>query len=547
MGTRYIWKKSELEEEYFLESMQDTSILLGLESSSWYVIALESRPEMNTSTGTFRYSGYAKLCPTSGGVDSGDYPYACPLSYNPFSSGGSTSSSGYVTINRMYEYCGTTNTSAYWRKYVTSGNQYLILSSSSTSSSTLTFTYYMGFDTEVSPGAFVGYVSSASSSAYPNYADSGDFFYEAIENDEIDPIFVSIPQTIISGDSITSSVTESSDAISSEYGTITYLFSHKYDNESWSTNQTDQNLSYTFQIATGKSQVTVRAYATDGLGYTSASPTQSQTRNIIASHPPTAPGSISINRTINGWATTIKITAAADTDGTIVNYKYYCAYKSKNTGAIWPEIDESQLVTIATINALETNYVISTSVPDDEIIFLASAVDDSGMEGPKIQSNVYDIQSDTITLLGPADKDFGNKMASFNVAFSAIVAGDIIDKTLALEVKNDDTVLYNSVIDSNQLVNVRVDIKNLLSGSHVITATASKEGYDSVMAQYVYRIEDLVMPENANIVQFQDHTGKAIFAEADARSVFMSNGNILEDVIESLMSRLDVLEGGKNG
>lgn len=546
MGTRYIWKKSEVQTEYPLKSEQKTSLLLGSKDSDWYIIGLQSEPVFNSETGTASYHGYvAAITPgswVSPGIEAwdGSFPYVCFLTYKP--SGDLLLDEITITGIREYAKSSMAAYTAFWNKEESGSSLYLCLESDY-GDDKYEFTYYYISGAETGPGTLVGYISSSNPSAYPNYSDTGGYFYEAIDNDDIDPVSISIPQTIISGDSITVSLTESSGAISSEYGSISYLFGTKYDNENWSSNQPGTGLTYSFAVSSGKTELTVRAYATDGIGYTSSTPLESETRSIQVSHPPTAPGSISVNRTVNGWDSTVKITAASDPDGTIVNYKYFCIYKSANTNAEWPEIDEDSLITIATTNSLEVDYKIDTSVDNDEIIFLASAIDDSGLEGPKVKSNAYSIENNTITLLGPSKTDFGNKIGSFKVEFSAIVSGDVSDKTLTLVIKNDESILYNSSIESDSIIEVDINVDELSAGEHTIYVTASKEGYNSVMATYTYRITDLVMPENANVVQFQDHNGKAVFAEGHAESIFMSDGTTIEDVINTIKSRLDALEG----
>lgn len=552
MATRYIWSQSELKESYELVTYEnETSVVVS--STSWphrYLIGMKTRPVLNQETGLFSYSGDSVVLDNDfgGGIGikafgSDGYRYATIRIRDP--SGGSMGSTNInvTDIHDYYESDGVTS-ERYWNFYgnMISGPCEVRLQNS-LGSGQYSFTYYMSYHGDEAPGDLLGYVSSSSPSAYPNSGGSGDYYYEAVDNDEIDPSSVSIPSQLIIGDSATITVNPSSGAISSEYGNISYLFSYKYDSEGWSQNTQGTGTTYSFNVASGKTKVIARVYVKDDIGFTSTDAVQSNTANIYASLPPSAPGSISVNRVVNGWDSTIKITAAMDTDGSIVNYKYYAAYKSQNGNSDWPNVDVSEATLIKTINALEIEYTINTSVNNEEIIFLVTAVNDSGIEGPAIISKSYTIEKNKIVLMGPARTDFGIKIADFKVGFSAIVGGDLDDKTLTLSVHLDESQLYSELINSDQLVEVEIDISALSKGQHEITVTGSKEGYDTVMAEYTFRIQDLVVPENSTLVQFQDSTGKPIIPEGDARGVFLSDGTILDDVVTSILLRLDILEG----
>ena len=44
--------------------------------------------------------------------------------------------------------------------------------------------------------------------------------------------------------------------------------------------------------------------------------------NVVTNQPPTAPGSIDVQNVVSGGTTTITITAATDSDGTVSSYRY---------------------------------------------------------------------------------------------------------------------------------------------------------------------------------------------------------------------------------
>ena len=547
MSTRYIWEQHELNKEYEYEREVENEITVGNTGTDYKFIGLSSMPQYDSKRGCFTYTGsyYVRgLLLNTMTIPAEVYPYLIIRTGSSWVSG-----TGSGTIDNIYEVfqCSSSlleGTSPTWAAAplsldMQSGEKlYLHLNqtiASGTSTAGASFYWYLSHgDSTSSPGELLGYVSSSSPSAYPNEGESGDYYYKAIENDEIDPSSVTIPNQLIAGENATVTVTQSSGAIASEYGNISYLFSYKYDSESWSQNAQGTGLTYSFDVAYGKNQVTARVYTKDDIGFTSETAVESNVANIYASSPPTAPGSISVNRVVNGWETTIKITAAMDTDGTIVNYKYYAAYKSQNGDIQWPNVNMETATLISTINSLEISYLINSTVENEEIIFLVSAVDDSGVEGPPILSRPYTIEKDKIVLLGPTKTNFGIKISNFKVYFSGIVGGNVLDKTFSLTVKNDDVQLYSNTIDSDEVAEVLIDISSLSEGDHTITVTGSKEGYDTVMASYIYRIQNLVVPENATMVQFQDSTGKAIFPEGDARGIFLSDGTSLEDAITSL-------------
>lgn len=546
MSTRYIWEQHELGSKYELSVEVENDIRVG--TGTWYLIGMKTKPVFNQETGMCSYSGDCSVITSefsiSMGINTvGEYGYRyATVSRNDPSNGSGYGNITLTNIVEFFESDGVTD-ERYWNFYreYTSSPSYLRLQNS-LGEGQYSFNYYLVSSATPSPGVLLGYVSSNSSSAYPNDGESGDYYYKAIENDEIDPSSVTIPNQLIAGENATVTVTQSSGAIGSEYGNISYLFSYKYDSESWSQNAQGTGLTYSFNVASGKNQVIARVYAKDDIGFTSETAVESNVANIYASSPPTAPGSISVNRVVNGWETTIKITPAMDTDGTIVSYKYYAAYKSQNGDIQWPNVNMETATLISTINSLEISYLINSIVENEEIIFLVSAVDDSGLEGPTVNSSPYVIEKDKIVLLGPENTDFGTKISNFKVYFSGVVGGSISDKTFLLTVKNDASQIYSNTIDSDEVAEVLIDISTLSEGKHTITVTGSKEGYDETMAEYVYRIQNLVVPKNATLVQFQDSTGKTIFPMGAAQGILLSDGTSIEDAITSLGYQLQ--EGG---
>ena len=541
MSTRYIWGKYKPELRYYWKSLpvSNGNTCWVQESKSYgrdALIGITSRPTLNDSNGKATYTGsYHGVASGSYSIDSNDYPWAIyatqtgPSYSGPeislIESGSATitvdltkdlDTDRYMVFNRGY-----TNTS--WQ-FTSVPDMWNVGLWGSSGKSYYGFTVYKS-DSGYRPGAFQQWLSSSRSSEYPNYdVDYPDgYFYYSEDQDVIDPVSVSIPDSILYDSDITISIAASEDAINNTYGNISYTYSYKFNDTDWTDIKTTSETTCSLRVPSGKKTVKVRVRAQDDIGFTSSTYVESNEVSVYASNPPSAPSSILVDRAIAGWVTKVVVGPATDTDGKVVSYVFERKTNSQN----WTEIQNS--------NSLIYSEVIDSSW--STVQYRVKAVDDSGTYGPYIESDTFDVKNNILVIIGPRVPDFGTKIGTFKITFYVIVAGsqsNDISATLSV----DSTKLYNGVVDAEQMVSVEIDTSKLERSGHVITITASKEGYDMASETYTFVIKDLELPSGGYVVQFQDSTGKPISPVAKAQGIIMNDGRDLETVIADIMSQI---------
>ena len=533
MSTRYIWGKYTSEKRWTLNNLGEfRSITVPVQSSATYkysMVACPNKPSFNASTGKvyypytdWDYSNPMQSVSESNNYGTDEFPYVFFIDKDERPSKGNT-----ITNAEVYEYMYRKYLHAYWRYFwqdFVGSNRKCELNCIAKNHVDDTYTYYYYSRVQSDyPDEFQSYVSNRSPSAYPSYdLDSDGYFYYAEDQDVIDPSSVNLPESIRYNSDITISITPSSDAQTNRYGNITYTYQYKFDNGSWTTIETTSETSVELHIPSGKSSIQARVLAQDDIGFTSSTYVLSSTVSIYASDPPSAPSSISVDRTVEGFATTVTVGEATDTDGTIANY----IFERKTQYGDWTQVQSSADLT----------FVDNPSGSWGTVQYRVCAVDNSGTKGPYITSDVYTVLTDVIVIMGPSKKDFGVKIGNFNLSFYVIVAGDTSATGITVTVKIDSQQTFTSTVDTEELVTSTVEATNLSEGQHTITVTASKGGYTTANETYTFRIEGLTLPEGGNAVQFQDSTAKPVVPITRAEAVLFSDGRTLAEVIASLMS-----------
>lgn len=549
MSTRYIWGKYTNEIRYY------ESTNTGANNSAWNVnvdvsfstsrdrlIGFVDKPVLNRTTGQYSITTqYHKVGTTYNSIDTDTYKYALYVTY------GSSRYSG-PSISSSASNSGNTGSFRFsvdnWGKNTADSDTLYLFTRGYTNTKwgmdngfgsmdgVFVGTYSSGgdayrcdqYDVEKGnyPDEFQNYVSSRTSSSYPSFdLDSDGYFYYAEDQDIIDPSSVNLPESIRYNSDITISITPSSDAQTNSYGNITYTYQYKFDNGSWTTIETTSETSVELHIPSDKSSIQARVLAQDDIGFTSSTYVLSSTVSIYASDPPSAPSSISVDRTVEGFTTTVTVGEATDTDGTIANY----IFERKTQYGDWTQVQSSADLT----------FVDNPSGSWGTVQYRVCAVDNSGTKGPYITSEVYTVLTDVIVIMGPSKKDFGVKIGNFNLSFYVIVAGDTSATGITVVVKIDNQQTFTNTVDTEELVTATVEATNLSEGQHTITVTASKGGYTTANETYTFTIEGLTLPEGGNAVQFQDSTAKPVVPITRAEAVLFSDGRTLAEVIASLM------------
>lgn len=548
MSTRYIWGKYTSEIRYYwdTEGGVETHVPYNFGSDrSWNqsydaLIGFTEQPTLNRNTGIATYTGdYKSIRGTSYEIDTDTYQWCLYATYKgdgydgptPSLTGTGTGTFRFKPMGRTagtadekYVLCMRRWTNTNWKCATSYSGISAIWVGTKDNSGDEWYDFYI-YSAEASdyPDEFQNYVASSSASAYPSFdLDSDGYFYYAEDQDIIDPSSVNLPESIRYNSDITISITPSSDAQTNSYGNITYTYQYKFDDGSWTTIETTSETSVELHIPSGKSSIQARVLAQDDIGFTSSTYVTSATVNIYASDPPSAPSSISVDRTVEGWTSKITVGEATDTDGTITTY----VFERKTQNGSWTEVQRSS----------ELTFIDNPDGSWGTVQYRAYAIDNSNTPGPYVTSTVYTVLTDVIVIVGPTRKDFGTKLADFNLSFYVIIAGDASATGIAISVQLDSsTNVYSGNVNTEEMVTTTVPITGLSETSHTITITASKGGYTTANETYTFTIEGLILPEGGNAVQFQDSTAKPVVPITRAEAVLFSDGRTLAEVIASLM------------
>ena len=551
MSVRYIWEKSTSKIRYSwdIEGGVETHVPYNLGSDrSWTsskdrLFGFTEQPELNRDTGKATYSGsYKSVGGTAYSIDTDEYLWCLYTTINgssydgPNGSSAQGTGSGTFTFTPMGRTDGTEDdkcvlmqrrwTNTNWKCTTRYASISAIWVGTQDNSGDQWYDVYIySAEKRDYPDKFIEYLSSSSSSAYPDFdKDSDGYFYYSCDNDVIDPDKVTIPSLILYNDTITIELTESEDAINNSYGTISYTYQYKVDSGPWTDIATTSETTQTLKIPSGTSKIQVRALAKDNIGFTSSTYIYSDEVSVYASAPPTAPSYISVNRVIAGWQSTVTWGESTDSDGTIQNYTLERNYSQIG----WTDVQSS----------LSRSFSESIQSSWTTVQYRVKAVDNSGTPSPYTTSELYQIKSDILMISGPTLKNFGIKMGTFGFSVEVYIAGTPSSNTVNVEIKVDDSVNYSQTVVAGTEALTEIDTTTLSEGDHTITVTATKGGYDTAVETYTFRIQSITLPSGGNVLQFQDSEGKPIMPVTIAKAVLLSDGTDLETKINSIETQM---------
>lgn len=272
MSVRYVWGRYSIDTSYsyrwrwYANGDDDVRDLIYVGSGNWYTYKSIS---FNSSNGSVSGSSPSKTTANT-------FSSTSALTYPILGRSQSNSGSGYKNFYRVNMFADYSD--ALWYRMAYSGSEYYA---------------YVGqiyvedydrlyVDEERSQGSFNAWVSSPSASSYPNYDISGSYFYESETQDNLDPVSVSIPSTILPNQEIQITVSPSSDAQNNTYGTISYLYEYCVDDGSWTTINTTNSTSANFTVPATALTIQVRVRAQDNIGFTSNDYVTSSKVNIVS-------------------------------------------------------------------------------------------------------------------------------------------------------------------------------------------------------------------------------------------------------------------------
>lgn len=256
MSVRYVWGRYSIDTSYSYRwrwyADGDGNIYVG--SGNWYTYKSIS---LNSSNGSV--SGNSPSSSTANAFDNS----TPALTYPILGQSQTNSGSGYKSFYRAN--LSVQSSDALWYRTIFPGSRYYAY----VSQGYIEDYDRLYVDEEQSQGSFNAWVSSVSSSSYPNYDISGSYFYESETQDNLDPVSVNIPSIILPNQEIQITVSPSSDAQNNTYGTISYLYEYCVDDGSWTAINTTSSTSVNFTVPATALTIQVRVRVQDNIGFTS--------------------------------------------------------------------------------------------------------------------------------------------------------------------------------------------------------------------------------------------------------------------------------------
>ena len=241
--------------------------------------------------------------------------------------------------------------------------------------------------------------------------------------------------------------------------------------------------------------------------------------DVVTNIPPTAPGSISVNSVVAGGTTTITITAASDSDGTIENYQYEHS------------VDGAAYQVMGIQAGLSFNDEIQSSW--GTVQYRVCAIDNMGAKGPYVTSQKYTVQSGYVTIGGPSPS-MGTKDQPFTFEATIGVSGLTGITGIHVRAWVDSYLSYDESVNQGDKVSFEVDTRSMSAGSHTIRVIAEHDTVLSAQQDYTFTISEMDIPEGGRAEQFEDEYGTAIFPVTMAKNVISPNGTSIQTEIEKL-------------
>ena len=348
-----------------------------------------------------------------------------------------------------------------------------------------------------------GSVSSASSGAYPTDGWRSPYWYEYQGSDTIDPAAVTLPASIMGGDTVTVTVTPSAGKVYG--GTVSYTWQYRLDGGTWQSLASGTAATQQLTVPAGTNTVEVQVRANDDLGFTSSTWVSSGAVRVTNNLAPTAPGSIDVTAPVAGQPVTVTLTAATDPDGTVAAY----VIERRVDGGSWQQVYSGPA--LAFTDTVGANW--------QSVQYRAAAVDDEGAQGPYIESGTLPVSTGTVTITGPASGQ-GEHAQPFDlgpITLGLTPAGT--DSGIAFAVLLDGAETVSASQAAGDEITLQVDPRVMARGAHTITVTASKEAYTTAMAQYTYTVpvwdgSDIAGGKSG---RFEDHLGNKLLPKTLAQ------------------------------
>lgn len=240
---------------------------------------------------------------------------------------------------------------------------------------------------------------------------------------------------------------------------------------------------------------------------------------VSVNQPPTAPGSITVTNVTKGQQATITLTAATDSDGTVVNY----IYERRVDGGTWSQF--------ASANSLTQTDTIGSDW--GTVAYRAKAVDDDGAEGPYATSTTETVNSGMLIIDGPDDV-LGDKPIPFSLEFELGTSDQTSVTGIDVSVTLDGESLYTGARDTGVSNILYLDTRLLSAGTHTLQVDASKEDYLPASATYTFNVPAITLPDGGKAEQPENSNGDPVWWYGLARYIIGEGGKDLNAITKEL-------------
>ena len=499
MSTRYVWNKYNRNSRYVNNDASDYSIDVDSQYDDVFSIE-ETDPSPMSTNG--RYSVTLKRILSVLQAYKGDTDRCIVL----VDKDENYKAGDVVQVSTVYK---LRSSSHYW-KYKNSAE---IIPSLNSTGTDKTYCWRRTASLEYSQGSTLqGTVSSANSGAYPQNSYSGSYWYVYQGADSIDPAAVTLPASIMGGDTVTATVTPSAGKVYG--GNVTYTWQYRLDGGAGQGRGSGAGTTQSLTVPAGTNTVEVQVRANDDLGFTSSTWVSSGAVNVTNNLAPTAPGSITVSAAVAGEPVTVTLTAATDPDGTVAAYVIE-RWVDSVYGGYWLQVQNSAALT----------FTETVGADWQSVQYRAAAVDNEGAQGPYIESEVLSVSTGAVTITGPTSGQ-GEHAQPFDIPLTLGVTPAPSDPAVQFAVLLDGAEAVSASHAAGDQITLHIDPRVMARGAHTITVTASKEAYSTAMAQYTYTVpawdgSDIAGGKSG---RFEDHLGNKLLPKTLAQDCLGPDG-----------------------
>ena len=241
--------------------------------------------------------------------------------------------------------------------------------------------------------------------------------------------------------------------------------------------------------------------------------------NVVTNQPPTAPGSINVSSVVSGGTTTITVTSASDSDGSVVSYHYERS------------VDGGAFTQIANTSSLSYQDTIDRDWAT--VQYRVCAEDDMGATGGYVTSDNYTIIDGYIIISGPSlNMGTHDTPFTFNATINVSGLTNITDINVSAYVDGDSVL--SDTVNQGQQIQFEIDTRAMGSGEHKVRIVADHDVVLPAMQDYTFTVTGYTLPDGGRDEIFEDEYGTAIFPVMLAKYVIGATGESIQNEIDDM-------------